>query len=198
MLTEEQKKQLEELKRLEAETNKPKDLDLNDLSDAEVRKMAADLLDGKRSANDEAKTLRLKLEKIEKERADAKKKVDDENLTAQQQLTAIQAENTTLIAKNESIKLQSQARSELVAKGFKPELVDNAVQLSGLNADNYSDNIGNFETVFKDFKVDPKAPTTPAMNRRPTNNPPPVKPDDKKSLTTRVAEEMYSGGGGKD
>lgn len=192
-LTPEEQATLDALNAKAKQTDAPKDTDINNMSDADVRKMTGDAIDQKRAANAEAKALRLKLDKFEKEKADAQKKIDDENKTATEKLTAIEAENARLTANNASIKLQSQAKTDLLSKGYKPEAVNNAVQLTGLTDENYSENIKSFETVFKDFKGDTK-PGNPAMGRVPNRKIEPKEPD-KQSRTARIYQEMLDNGG---
>ena len=193
-LTPEEQAQLDALEAKKAEkAGAKKDVDVSQMSDAEVRKLAVEAIEQKRSANDEAKKYRLKLEKLEKEKTDVKQKLDDENKTATEKLTSIEAENAALKVNNLSIQLKSQAASDLLSKGFKPELVNNAVQLTGLTEDNFDEKVKSFETTFKSYLVEEK-PGSPAMNRRPANNKPPPDKTDKQSLTQRVVKEMYDGG----
>lgn len=191
MLTPEEQAQLDALNAKAKQTDAPKDLDIDKMSDADVRKLAVEAIDQKRSANEEAKKYRLKLEKKDREEADAKKKVDDENKTATEKLSAMELENERLKSDNLSINLKHQATTELLGKGFKPELVANAVQLTGLTEDNLNERITDFEKTFESYKGDKSKPD---MLRRTTIKKTEEQKPDKITQSQRVFQEMVDAG----
>ena len=141
------------------------DADVDKMSPDEVRALAKNALESKRSANAEAKGFREQRDTLQTEKDDAAKKASDAEKTTADKYAEATATIESMKVQQKSMELKQRATTELLSDGFPAKIVDLGVK--DLTDGNYSDSMKAFKKDFADYKVKPDDKRPDHMAHRP-------------------------------